>query len=162
MGDVLCISFRANGTNRVYGLFLPCPSSDYNSLTRSMVQSEAGILKINVNGAWDERNRLGGVGIIIRDYLGSFVAARSTRFPFVFSPQQAEALATREGVFLTSEMSFNGIVIEDHSLQIVNALLDSTPSTSLIGPITTKLNSLRDEGDFVVQSILRSHKNYGN
>lgn len=44
------------------------------------------------------------MGIIIRDELGHFVAARSIRFDFVSGPLHMEALAVREGVFLAMEI----------------------------------------------------------
>ncbi|KAB2621906.1 hypothetical protein D8674_024088 [Pyrus ussuriensis x Pyrus communis] len=45
---------------------------------------QPGFLKLNVDGAWDEKNILGAVSAIIRDE-GAFVATRAIRFPFVSS-----------------------------------------------------------------------------
>lgn len=83
------------------------------------IKPPSGCLKINVDGALREDSILGGVGIIVRDELGSFVAARAKRFCFVFSPLQSEALAAREGLSLATEMSFNDIHFECDTLRLL-------------------------------------------
>ncbi|KAB2636248.1 hypothetical protein D8674_026782 [Pyrus ussuriensis x Pyrus communis] len=51
-----------------------------------------GRLKLNVDGAWDKEQCLGGVGIIIKNAKGNFVGAAYHVFMEVFSPIQVEAL----------------------------------------------------------------------
>ncbi|KAI5335568.1 PREDICTED: retrotransposon unclassified [Prunus dulcis] len=57
-------------------------------------------LKINVDGAWNTTTKSGGVGVVIRDSAGAFIAGRARKFDNVFSALQSEALAAREGVVL--------------------------------------------------------------
>ncbi|KAM1309675.1 hypothetical protein ACFX2H_006339 [Malus domestica] len=45
----------------------------------------------------------GGVGSIIRDDQGSFVAAAAKKLEHVYSPLQAEALAARDGLLLATQ-----------------------------------------------------------
>lgn len=73
-------------------------------------------IKVEVDGAWLDGLKLGGVGIIARNDNGEFLAARVTRFDDVFSLQQVEALAAREGLAMLVEKGFQNVIFETDSL----------------------------------------------
>lgn len=87
-----------------------------------------GRLKLNVDGAWDEEQCLGGVGIIIRSAEGNFVGTVT-----VFSPIQVETLAMR--VELVVEQGLIKINIESDAFQMISAMLESSMNLFPIGPI---------------------------
>lgn len=87
-----------------------------------------------MDGAWLDGLKLGGVGIIARNDNGEFLAARVTRFDDVFSLQQVEALAAREGLAMLVERGFQNVIFETDSLQITADLLERPVNRSLIGP----------------------------
>ncbi|KAM1333706.1 hypothetical protein FF1_009590 [Malus domestica] len=122
--EFVSISFPANITSQV-------PSTPIR-----WTKPHPGFLKVNVDGAWSDQRKLGGVGIVICNELGAFVAARSLRFGFVFSALHVEALAAREGLSLMTERGLlHSIIIESDSLQIVRALLGNSSDMSVIGHI---------------------------
>ncbi|XP_070665213.1 uncharacterized protein [Malus domestica] len=122
--EFVSISFPANITSQV-------PSTPIR-----WTKPHPGFLKVNVDGAWSDQRKLGGVGIVICNELGAFVAARSLRFGFVFSALHVEALAAREGLSLMTERGLlHSIIIESDSLQIVRSLLGNSSDMSVIGHI---------------------------
>ncbi|CAL9002074.1 unnamed protein product [Prunus brigantina] len=95
----------------------------------------AGSLKINVDGSWTAGNTYGGVGIVVRDSNGKFVAGRALHVDNVFSALQVEAMAAREGAILAVEGDFNNVIFESDSLQIVSAIRSSSVDRSHVGPV---------------------------
>ncbi|KAM1532361.1 hypothetical protein ACFX13_006496 [Malus domestica] len=66
----------------------------------------------------------GGVGSIIRDDQGSFVAAAAKKLEHVYSPLQAEALAARDGLLLATQRETLPLIrpiIEDLKALIASA-----------------------------------------
>ncbi|KAB2612729.1 hypothetical protein D8674_035045 [Pyrus ussuriensis x Pyrus communis] len=47
-------------------------------------------IKVNVDGAWDKENNVGGVGVVFRDSEGKLLGAISRIFEDVFPPIQVE------------------------------------------------------------------------
>ncbi|KAM1292264.1 hypothetical protein ACFX2H_019082 [Malus domestica] len=94
--------------------FTASHSSD--SLTVKWVNPRLGFLKFNVDGAWNANCLICGVGVLLRDVAGNFVAGLAKYFPHVPSPFFVEALAVREGLALASSRCLHNIVIESHSL----------------------------------------------
>ncbi|KAM1006874.1 hypothetical protein COP2_003664 [Malus domestica] len=104
-------------------------------VTASWMHPPAGKLKVNVDRSWDCSSKCGGVGIIVSNCYGVFVAARVARFDDVHSPAHIEALAAREGMSLCLESGHQNSVLESDGLQIMMALHDSLINRSIIGPI---------------------------
>ncbi|KAI5327599.1 hypothetical protein L3X38_026995 [Prunus dulcis] len=82
-----------------------------------------------------EDTKSGGVGVVILDSAGAFIAGRAWKFDNVFSALQSEALAAREGVVLAVERGLTNICFESDSFQIVTAFGSSSLDRSFIGPI---------------------------
>ncbi|KAM1650883.1 hypothetical protein FF1_003517 [Malus domestica] len=77
-------------------------------VTASWMHPPAGKLKVNVDRSWDCSSKCGGVGIIVSNCYGVFVAAR---------------------------VDTKNSVLESDGLQIMMALRKSLISRSIIGPI---------------------------
>ncbi|ONI02519.1 hypothetical protein PRUPE_6G203400 [Prunus persica] len=84
-------------------------------------------LKINVDGAWKPGTTEGGVGVVVKDSTGKFVA---------------EALAARTGTILAMERGYQNVVFESDALQIVTALRNHSIDRSVIGPVVEDTKSL--------------------
>ncbi|CAL8164299.1 unnamed protein product [Prunus armeniaca] len=101
-----------------------------------------GSLKINVDGSWTVGNTYGGVGIVVCDSNGKFVAGRALNMDNVFLALQVEAMAAREGAILTVKGDFNNIIFENDSLQIVSAIRSSSVDRSNVGPVVEDTKAL--------------------
>lgn len=56
--------------------------------------------KINTDGAFDIKTQTGNGGVIIRDHRGEVLAAEARYYGYISDSLSAEALATRDGLFL--------------------------------------------------------------
>ncbi|XP_034217419.1 uncharacterized protein LOC117628994 [Prunus dulcis] len=99
-------------------------------------------LKINVDGAWQPGTTEGGVGVVVRDSTGKFVAGCAIKFTNVFSASQVEALAARTGTILVMERGYQNVVFESDALQIVTALRNHSIDRSVLGPVVEDTKSL--------------------
>ncbi|XP_048439701.1 uncharacterized protein LOC125477009 [Pyrus x bretschneideri] len=102
----------------------------------------SGRLKLNVDGAWEKENYVGGVGVIIRNDEGSFMGAATYMFMDVFSRIQVEALAMRVSLEMVVERDLNKIIIESDAFQIISAMKEPSVNSSLIGPIIEDIKVL--------------------
>ncbi|KAM2349388.1 hypothetical protein ACFX1X_012899 [Malus domestica] len=50
-----------------------------SNLWRFMEKPDVGWLKCNFDGAWEENSDMGGIGVVVRDASGKFVAAMVQR-----------------------------------------------------------------------------------
>jgi hypothetical protein len=71
---------------------------------------EPRVLKLNADASFHVEQRAGAIGAILRDYEGSFVAARCNPLPHVPSVAMAEALAMKFGFQLALEVGCNRLV----------------------------------------------------
>ncbi|KAH9750457.1 reverse transcriptase domain-containing protein [Citrus sinensis] len=108
----------------------------------------AGRLKCNVDAAMFASRGYIGLGNVIRDSNGAFVAARCCSIPGRFSARDAEALGVREALSWIKQLQLSNVTIEMDSLNVYNALV-----TNLSGPSSFSLiiedcralsNSIRD------------------
>ncbi|XP_068339063.1 uncharacterized protein [Pyrus communis] len=88
-------------------------------------------LKCNFDGAWDERSREGGVGVIIRNCRGEFLAGLAAVEEDVGSALQAELLATCS---VNSFMQLGDLFEGDSSLTLA-AMNGEGDDHSILGPI---------------------------
>ncbi|KAK3198284.1 hypothetical protein Dsin_021699 [Dipteronia sinensis] len=77
---------------------------------------EEGYWKINFYTATSYKNRLIGLGIIIRDVVGKVRADAAHKLMATFSPVEAEAMAARRGILLVVELGLVPFQIETDSL----------------------------------------------
>jgi hypothetical protein len=79
------------------------------------------VLKINVDASFHVEQHAGAIGAILRDYEGSFVAARCIPLPHVPSVAMLEALAMKLGLQLAMEIGCNRLIAESDSSETIEA-----------------------------------------
>lgn len=75
-----------------------------------------GHLKVNVDGAWHTDNTLGGLGVIVRNSEGTFVARCTMVVDNVFYAAHVEALTACLGISLAVERDFMNVSLESYAL----------------------------------------------
>lgn len=114
-----------------------------------------GLLKINVDASWNDDQRRGGVGWIIRDSHGSPVGMGSAKIKQGWSIRSMEAATVKEGLeaYLVSKGgSQSRILIESDSIDVVKALNhedEDVSETRVILDEIHQLASLVGEVSFV-------------
>ncbi|KAB2632764.1 hypothetical protein D8674_029011 [Pyrus ussuriensis x Pyrus communis] len=78
--------------------------------------------KCNFDAAWDENRSIGGVGVVIRNDRGDFVAALAKRHDAIPSPLLAETMAARDAAWLVKEKQLLAFVFEGDALLVMVAL----------------------------------------
>jgi ribonuclease HI len=81
------------------------------------------------------QSRRMGIGMIVRNEKGEFVAAMAKVLPSINDPTVAEALAAWHAVNLCVEKGFHKIVLEGLSLVVVSALNKPLPTWSSYGQL---------------------------
>lgn len=94
-----------------------------------------GWLKINMDGAFSASERAGGIGIIIRDDLGTCVGGRYERIGDVSSLEQVEAFAGRCAIRLAQVSGLSPVVFETDSMILTLAVRQQSHTLSDLGPI---------------------------
>ncbi|XP_024177882.1 uncharacterized protein LOC112183776 [Rosa chinensis] len=104
-----------------------------------------GKVKINVDGAYQVESRRGGVGCVIRDSDGSFVARQARPYTLLTSPFHVELLALRDGLFLAQTLQQDEVIFESDCALLVQAIQSPTYDLStmhiLIGEVRTLLQT---------------------
>ncbi|XP_062005807.1 uncharacterized protein LOC133722984 [Rosa rugosa] len=96
-----------------------------------------GRLTLNVDAAFLPNQHHGGIGGVLRDCQGRFIAAYARPIPYTASPKQCEMLAIREGLDLLQSLQQQNVLIQsdcseavaeiqcdDHSLLENGGLID--------------------------------------
>jgi ribonuclease HI len=76
-------------------------------------------VKLNVDASFFENDRAGGVGAVLRDYQGNFLAASCKFLPHIPSASMAEAMAMREGLALANTTGSSWILAE--SMEVIQS-----------------------------------------
>ncbi|KAH9724792.1 putative reverse transcriptase/RNA-dependent DNA polymerase [Citrus sinensis] len=96
-----------------------------------------GWLKCNVDaGVFSSQSRY-SFGGVIRDSGGAFIAAKCQRFPGLFRPREAEALAVCEALSWIKNLQLSKIIVEIDCLNVYSALTNPTTSPNGFGLIIT-------------------------
>ncbi|CAI9755784.1 unnamed protein product [Fraxinus pennsylvanica] len=94
-----------------------------------------GYFKLNVDAAIFENQGKAGLGLVIRDELGSFVAARIVPVQGIVDPLIAEALGVREALSWIKSSSFEVRTVELDALMVYTALQNKGVDNSYFGAI---------------------------
>ncbi|XP_024190480.1 uncharacterized protein LOC112194478 [Rosa chinensis] len=81
-----------------------------------------GRLKINIDGAFQVDSGVGGIGVVVRDDLGTGIAAIARPFLHAHSAINMEAEACRAGLLLGIHQGWSDVVIESDSALLIAAL----------------------------------------
>ncbi|XP_019195631.1 PREDICTED: uncharacterized protein LOC109189292 [Ipomoea nil] len=83
---------------------------------------QPGLLKMNVDAAINIQEAAMGLGSVIRDEDGKFIAARGEQWKGLFAPREAEAIAIREALSWLKLHNIDNVHVESDSLQVVQSL----------------------------------------
>ena len=101
---------------------------------------EAGVIKINVDGAFKENGDV-SIGVVIRNSTGSVLLTAWRVISNAANAEEVELLACREGVLLAAEWSPSPSILESDCLSAVNLLRkpsDQRSSSTFIVQETTE------------------------
>ncbi|XP_061994725.1 uncharacterized protein LOC133712604 [Rosa rugosa] len=108
--------------------------------------AQHGEVKINVDGAFLPTLTQGGLGGVIRDYKGQFVASFAHPIQFVSSAKQVELLAIRAGLDLIQHLQLTHATIETDCLAAVQEITHEGVALfqfgSIVDDICTALHNL--------------------
>ncbi|KAK9928384.1 hypothetical protein M0R45_025521 [Rubus argutus] len=90
-----------------------------------------GWLKVNVDGPFHVATNTGGIGMVIRDFLGHFVAGHAAPLTHECSPEQVEVMAILSAVHFIHDLGFQPVIIQSDSLQVVQACNLGSPNLSI-------------------------------
>ncbi|XP_062014134.1 uncharacterized protein LOC133730589 [Rosa rugosa] len=77
-----------------------------------------GVLKVNIDGCFNPGTRLGGLGFVIRDSVGTWIAGGASPLRNLVSAEHAEALACQSAVNFVLEHNMMPVIIETDSLLV--------------------------------------------
>jgi ribonuclease HI len=101
-----------------------------------------GMVVINVDAALFSSTSRMGVGVVIRDHNGKFLAACSQVLHEVTSPELAEALAVRRAVTLAGEEGLDRIILMSDCLTVIQRINSSGRDRSLVGVVVEDIKTL--------------------
>ncbi|KAB2622344.1 hypothetical protein D8674_024526 [Pyrus ussuriensis x Pyrus communis] len=78
-------------------------------------------MKCNFDEAWDEQREV-GVGVVLRNDAGQFVAAMVRRVEGISSPLQAELEAAHDGVLLAREIGAVEVEFEGDATMVLSVI----------------------------------------
>ena len=94
-----------------------------------------GWVMVNVDVIFHKTNRM-GLGIVIRDHKGDFLAACRQGIDRIINPELAEAIAFRRAILFASELSYNRAIVATDCLSLIRKLQSQDMDRSHTGIIT--------------------------
>ncbi|XP_075662878.1 uncharacterized protein LOC142632325 [Castanea sativa] len=111
--------------------------------------------KVNVDGAvfvFKEQKKA-GVGVVIQDHVGNFIAGLSKKFRCPLGAIEVEAKAFESGLESVKDMGIQDFVLKGDSLNIVHALSGNSHAASTIAALIYEMQVT----SFEFQNVLFSH-----
>ena len=93
------------------------------------------VYKVNMDGAVFSSQKQAGIGMIIRDSQGNFIASLSKKLYAPLGAIEAKAKAFEEGIVFAGDIGIQNFVVEDDCLAIVQALRDVSLAPSSVAPL---------------------------
>ena len=88
--------------------------------------------KINVDAAIFSTQKAAGVGVLIRDHEGNFIAGLSKKTHAPLGIIDSEAKAFETGIIFAKEVGIREFILEGDSLTIVQVLKECSPAPSSV------------------------------
>lgn len=86
-----------------------------------------GNLKLNVDGAFDERTGAAGIGMIIRDHLSQPLLMAWRKLLYCSGAEEAEAMACLEAIRLAERWQEQTLILESDCLAVVEKINAQEP-----------------------------------
>ena len=118
-----------------YWAALILPLNHPQSLDSKWSPPQLPFYKVNVDGAVLGKQKKAGVGVVIRDHEGNFIAGLSKKFKAPLGAIAVEAKAFETGITFAKEVGILDFVLEGDSLTIVNALCKKTSAPSSVASL---------------------------
>ena len=106
-----------------------------------------GTVKINADAAWCSRKKKFGLGVVIRDSLGSVLRSVATPVSAPVSVAVAEGWALERGATLARLMGFSDVILESDCLEVVKALVQQTSFKSELGHVLDSITDICNSFD---------------
>ena len=90
------------------------------------------LYKINVDGAVFSSQKAAGIGVIVRDYEGNFIARLSKKIHAPLGAIEVEAKALEAGIFFEKEVGIREFILEGDSAVTIQALKEVSHAPSSI------------------------------
>ena len=123
-------------------LLLAPPRTHNRSLIIGPPPPGASTLKLNVDGSFLSSNNIGGIGGVLRDEMGEFIAGFSYKRNFVSSPQHIELLAIKEGILFLQVLEISNITLDRNCLLAVQAIQSKEEDCSFLGSLVEDIKDL--------------------
>ena len=91
--------------------------------------------KINVDGAIFSSQKVAGIGVVVKDHEGNFIASLSKKIHAPLGAIEVEARAFEVGIFFVKEVGIREFILEGDSAVIVQTLKKVSHAPSSIASI---------------------------
>jgi hypothetical protein len=109
-----------------------------------------GVIKINMDGAVNAQEAVGGSGGVARDAVGLFMGAWCKNYPGIVDPLTTEALAFRDAVLFARAHNFSQVMFDTDCSELVRHW-EARRNRPLIAPLLDEVSVL--SLDFQVFSL---------
>jgi ribonuclease HI len=106
-----------------------------NSIKKQSVWAKPreGYVLINVDASFNLEYLSGGIGVVIRDHMGSFIAACNEKVQYAIDASTLEAQAVSRGIALANQVGCSRIIVQSGCQQVVDTLQTGDfPSTAAV------------------------------
>ena len=94
----------------------------FNNLTSNWKNPPLHFLKCDVDAALFWKHRKVGVGMVLRDLVGDFVASTTVWFEGLYQVHEAEALGVRKTLSWIKERGLNNVILETDSPVVISTI----------------------------------------
>jgi ribonuclease HI len=101
-----------------------------------------GTVFINVDAALFSSSSRMGVGVVIRNHIGTCLVACSQTFDEVTTPELAEALAIRRAITFAQEEGFDSIILASDCLSVIQRIQSSVWDRTGIGVVIKDIKAM--------------------
>jgi ribonuclease HI len=121
---------------------------------------QMGWMKLNVDGSYDSNSSKGGIGVVLRDSVGTVIFSACGFLERCSSPLESELLACKEGINLALQWTLLPIILESDCLIAVNMIQSVKKEMSQLAYLVRDIRELMMGGrDIRVSKIQRSQNN---
>ena len=108
--------------------------------------------KVNFDGATCSQEETSGVGVVARDVNGLVLASCAKKIHQSFKPVEIEAIAAATALTFAKDLSFQRIILEGDSLEVIQALLEKIETLTPTGLLLEDVRSLSQNFDLLLYS----------
>ncbi|CAL2232092.1 unnamed protein product [Prunus armeniaca] len=111
----------------------PPPKNHISRAKAKWLRPPTGAIKINVSGMFHVESSFGGVGLVVRNYTGAFLACKLVVLRGVSNPMHAKLVALREGLIYAAKWSNLDCHIEGDSQGALHSVQQGQADLSHLG-----------------------------